>query len=58
MHYLITQQHVVDGCDVGGCEESVAVNVAFGEIGTAVIQDVVVEHCHVAARYPAVTIHV
>ena len=55
---LVSQQEVVDYCDVDTGDLAVAVDVAGGEIGGVAIEQIVVEGGDVDRCYLAVAVHI
>ena len=55
---LVSEQDVVDCSDIDGCDETVAVHIAGGEIGSVAIEQIVVDSSDVDGCHLAVAVNV
>ena len=55
---LVSQQDIVDCSDINGCDETVAVHIAGGEIGSVAIEQIVVDSSDVDGCHLSVTVNV
>ena len=58
MHYLITQEDVVNHSNIASGDVAVAVLVAVDEIGVVVVKQPVINSCHIGTSHEAIAVHI